>query len=95
MGNAWEYAQLHMIRDPQAEKPVPVWLRFPGDTEWRKRGNDDFLGLLNELGGEGWEMVGPPSVANGVFTYKAATDVWHDRAIWIEMTHTFKRPRRS
>jgi len=95
MAEAWEYARIYISRDPQSKEAVPLWLQLPTDTEWQRRELDHFWTLLNELGAAGWELVGSPTVANGVFTYKAATDVWHDCAIWIEMTYLLKRRREA
>jgi hypothetical protein len=83
-----------MSRDPQAEDRdrFPLWICFPGDTQWRKREGGRLTAVLNELGADGWELVGPPTTANGVFTYKASTDVYHDKAVWMEQTFWFKRP---
>jgi hypothetical protein len=93
MSVGWEYARLYMSRDPQSKEPTRMWLRLPSDTEGRKREASEFWALFDELGADGWELVGPPTVANGVFTYKAATDVWHDRSLWLERTYWFKRQR--
>jgi hypothetical protein len=76
MSAGWEYARVYMSRDSQSKEPVPIWLQLPNDLEWQRREPDEFRALFNELGRDGWELVGPPNVANGVFTYKAATDVW-------------------
>jgi hypothetical protein len=89
----WEYARLYMNRDPQSEEPVPIWLQLPDDKEWKEREPSEFWALFKELGADGWELVGPPILHNGVFTYKAATDVWHDRSLWLEQTFWFKRRR--
>ncbi|HEX5929985.1 MAG TPA: hypothetical protein VFY48_11405 [Solirubrobacterales bacterium] len=93
MSPTWEYARIYLSRDPQSQDPVPVWLQLPGDKEWTKREEDKFWALVEELGADGWELVGPPTVQHGVFTYKAATDVWHDRSLWLEQTYLFKRRR--
>lgn len=91
MAITWEYARLYMTRDPQSKDSYPVWLLLPDDTAWQKHEEGEFWQIVRDLGAAGWELVGPPTVANGVFTYKAATDVWHDRSIWLEMTYWFKR----
>jgi len=70
-----------------------MWLQLPGEAEWKSYDSDGFWRAVNDLGAEGWELVGPPTVANAVFTYKAATGVFHDKANWVEMTYWFKRRR--
>jgi|GEM_PF-4566966 len=89
----WEYAVLHLARDPAQEGlPVHGWFALPGDDDWRSLGEmKNTLEFLNQLGSEGWEMVGGPTVQSAVFTYKAASDVWHDRGSWIEKDYAFKR----
>jgi hypothetical protein len=91
MSDAWEYARIYITRDPQSKEPFPLWQQLPGDEEWRKHEPDGFWALLAEMGADGWELIGPPTGSNGVFTYKAATDVWHDRSLWIDLTYLFKR----
>jgi hypothetical protein len=88
----WEYALLRLTRDPGQEGvPVFGWLWLPGDEAWRELKDPKGLLHLNELGSEGWEMIAPPTTQNAVFTYKAASDVWHDRACWVEKDFWLKR----
>lgn len=90
----WEYAQLRLTCDP-AEKGVPVkgWLALPWDEKWQELGVlEESRSLINKLGSEGWEMVGSPTSENAVFTYKAASEVWHDKAAWVSRDYWFKRP---
>ena len=86
---AWEYAVLLYTKDPaHAQNPVRAWLTLPGKEQEEVT---DHKGLVNELGSEGWEMVGPPDMLNAVFTYHASNDTWHDRAYWVEAWFYFKR----
>lgn len=90
----WEYAQLRLTCDP-GEKGVPVhgWLALPADETWQKLGIlEESRSLINKLGAEGWEMVGGPQTENAVFTYKAASGVWHDKGCWVQKDYWFKRP---
>lgn len=93
MSNKWEYARIVTSRDPQDKDSTKLWLQLPRETEWQKRESAKFWTLLDELGADGWELVAGPEVANAVFTYKAATGVWHDKSMWIEKTYLLKRPR--
>jgi hypothetical protein len=93
MSTRWEYARLYASRDPQDKESTRTWLQLPKDTKWVEKETEEFWSLLDELGADGWELLGPPTSEKGVFTYKAATDVWHDRSLWIELTYWFKRER--
>jgi hypothetical protein len=90
----WEYAQLRLTCDPGKDGvPVEGWLALPGDESWQKLGVlEESRSTVNRLGSEGWEMVGSPTSQNAVFTYKAANDIWHDRAYWVSRDYWFKRP---
>lgn len=94
----WEYAQLRLTCDPGKEGvPVYGWLSLPGDEKFQSLGElkESTARIVNKLGAEGWEMVGGPTSQNAVFTYKAASDVWHDRAYWVERDYWFKRQAKS
>jgi hypothetical protein len=95
MSNGWEYARLFTSRDPQDKGSTKLWLQLPRETEWQERESEKFWSLLDELGADGWELVGSPVVANGVFTYKASTGVWHDKSVWMEQNYLLKRPRKT
>ncbi len=89
----WEYAQARFTRDPGSETmQIYGWLALPGDTAWRELGKlGGPLEAVNQLGSDGWEMVGSPVSQDSVFTYKAANSTWHDRAYWVERDFWFKR----
>lgn len=72
--------------------PVHGWLGLPGKDSWEELGElSNPKSVIDKLGSEGWEIVGNPISQNAVFTYKAASGVWHDRASWIEKDFWFKR----
>jgi hypothetical protein len=90
----WEYARFKLIRDPAyADAPTYGYLALPGDANWKELGVVVNTTLaLNDLGKQGWELVGPPNDLNTVFTYKASNDTYHDRAHFVERDFWLKRP---
>ena len=93
MSSGWEYARINTRRDPQDKDSIKLWVQRTGEGKWEEQESNEFWQLLDDLGAEGWELVGSPEVANGVFTYKASTGVWHDKSVWLEKTYLLKRPR--
>jgi hypothetical protein len=94
MRTKWEYARLQLTCDP-GNNPSEIrgLLGLPGTTTWKDLGIlNSVTATLNNLGSEGWELLGPPSDLNAVYTYKAANETWHDRAYFVERNFWFKRP---
>ena len=93
MGSRWEYAVLALTCDPGvATDKFYGHMKFPGDAKYRELGViEDVLQKINSMGREGWELVGPPTYLNSVFTYQAGNGTWHDRAYPIETKYHFKR----
>jgi hypothetical protein len=93
MRRTWEHTQLRLTCDPGADgMPIYGWLAHPTDTKWQELGKiESVVPLINQLGAEGWEMVGSPVSQSAVFTYKAANETWHDRAYWVVRDFWFKR----
>ena len=91
----WEYLFLSTAVDPGADgwdtKLPQWWMWGPGDEKYKDAGTTPFAVLLNRLGSEGWELIGPPNAQKAVFTYKAANDTWHDRSYNVETTWVLKR----
>jgi len=70
------------------------WLAFDDDTVWQELGQlATVMPVIATLGSEGWELVGPPTSLNAVFTYRASNDTWHDRAYWVQREFWFKREK--
>ncbi|WP_433222268.1 hypothetical protein ACQP00_23005 [Dactylosporangium sp. CS-047395] len=97
MRTTWEYARLQLTCDP-GKNPYEFHglLGLPGTTSWHDLGIlDSVTATLNDLGSEGWELVGTPSDLNAVYTYQAANETYHDRAYTVERCFWFKRPAAS
>lgn len=90
----WEYARLKLTCDPGKDITVYYgYLALPGSASWKELGVvESIINAINDLGREGWELVGPPNDLNSVFTYKAGNDTWHDRAYFVERDFWLKRP---
>lgn len=71
---------------------VKPWVMFPGG-EWQELENTSLVGTLQELGDEGWELIGMPSrenvaipATNPVGTYLGM------QAEWLTLDFILKRP---
>jgi hypothetical protein len=90
----WEYARLTLTCDPGVDtNVVHGYLGLPGTTSWMELGViESQTNVINDLGREGWELVGPPNDVNSVYTYKSGNETWHDRASFVERNFWLKRP---
>jgi hypothetical protein len=94
MRTHWEYSHLVLTCDP-GKDPTEArgYLALPDATAWKELGLvANITALLNELGRDGWELVGAPSDLNAVYSYQAANSTWHDRAYFVERRFWLKRP---
>lgn len=83
---------LHSARDPaKGGGPARHWFKGPSEKNFAEVELTDLVAYLNALGNDGWEVVGMPSRQSAVFTYKAASEVYHDQGLWVEQQYLFKR----
>jgi hypothetical protein len=93
-GSGWEYLQLAISREPSpGQWPISSWLhRGQGRDPEEVKGTDPAT-LLNELGRDGWELVGPPEVLSVISTHVDSGDTSREREHWVERRFWLKRRR--
>ncbi len=93
---SWEYLTLFETRDwdsAKSEFEINFWISAPGDEKLRKVEDASKLTpLLNQLGEEGWELIGQLARQNGILMENRGL---HTGGVAVEIWHTFKRPKVS
>jgi hypothetical protein len=93
----WEYGQLVLSRrpakNPHDEWPVRSAFHAGKASDPQQLDGADPLQLLNRLGRDGWELVGPPDVANTVTTFVDLAGATRERVDWLERRFWLKRLR--
>ena len=96
---SWEYITLIAWREVQFNRDdVKYSLLSPDADEPRNLevpgvDGSNFVDLLNNLGSQGWELVGPPEEVKVAMTYKNERDHFMNYADWARKTYIFKRGR--
>jgi hypothetical protein len=94
----WEYMWIRLSRDVQFEPDeIQYWI-FEPESEPREievPGEDgsSFTDLLNKLGSQGWELVGPPIEVKVAMTYANSKGHYMNYADWTRQSYLFKRPK--
>lgn len=98
MPSRWEYMAVAHIRDWSSPGfPNEVWVWGPHDSDGSQVPTGEgfsILRLLDDLGSEGWELVGPPAHFNlvGQVAVRASDGApsqadgayWHRREFWLK-----------
>jgi hypothetical protein len=95
--STWEYARVRVRRDPgratppgAPAAPLDVARQLPGEDAFSPVDRGQFA-TLNDMGSQGWELIGPPIVLNAVYGFQSRDGDNHDRASWVEKEFIFKR----
>jgi hypothetical protein len=90
----WEYAQLALEREPKPGGDWPIraflHLELQGAVEITYT---DTVALINDLGRQGWELLGPPEVVNVAAVHTDSGGLHRQRAYWVERRFWLKRNR--
>lgn len=88
----WEYAEILVVREPtpRSEWPITATVYY-GDGRATSVDGDNPVVILNDLGRDGWELVGPPEVLNVVAAHVDSGGLSRDRAYWVERRFWLRR----
>lgn len=95
MRTAWEYLVVYYSASFTSEGSLPrawkheMYVRRPGTSEYEPQSRDDLVLLFNELGAEGWEMIGE-SVRESVIV--TSNRGFNEPSQPIAIMWIFKRP---
>lgn len=95
MAATWEYLSLIQKRHPMDDWAITISVTGPGGVD-----EDDIRGVrlvdvMNRLGSDGWEVIGPPHVSNLISAEEVPLPSGPaplDSVMWLMRQFWFKRP---